>query len=68
MARVHRIGQKRTVHIYRLVSAGTYIHTYIHRICAVFLLPLYIHTYDRIRGAEDRSESSEETISGFHGE
>ena len=23
MARVHRIGQKKTVHIYRLVTAGT---------------------------------------------
>lgn len=23
MARVHRIGQKKTVHVYRLVSAGT---------------------------------------------
>ena len=58
MARVHRIGQKKTVHVYRLISGGTIEERVVERAQKKLYLDKMVN-----RGSSD-SEDKDKGMSG----
>ena len=65
MARVHRIGQKKTVHVYRLLSAGTVEERIVERAEKKLYLDQMVNRGTSNQEMEDTSLSTSELLSAL---
>ena len=65
MARVHRIGQKKTVHVYRLLSAGTVEERIVERAEKKLYLDQMVNRGTSNQDMEDTSLSTSELLSAL---
>ncbi len=65
MARVHRIGQKKTVHVYRLLSAGTVEERIVERAEKKLYLDQMVNRGTSNRDMEDTSLSTSELLASL---